>query len=422
MTSVLFGRDDEVRALTEMIGRAAGAGRCLVLTGDPGIGKTALLRAARDAARRAGFRVLAAAGVQAEARLPFAGLHQVLRPLLRRAGGPPGQRRQALLTAFGLAEGERPDLFGVALGAQSQEVLAFVAHRRAPLRIALLATARPGYPGPFVAAGLPELAVTGVDGEAAEEILRGPASVTGAADRGRIREQAQGNPLALLELPATLAGAARPDAPDWQPLTARLERAFGDRVVELDPAARDALLVAALDPVDDLAEILAATAVLRGAPVTATDLRRAVAAGLVRIEGGRLELRHPLVRSGVLQAETLERRHAAHAAVAAAVLDADPYRRAWHRGQPIVGPDDGVADELEANAAVAAGLVDQDFTGWPWPAACAHLAYGGRLRRLGRRPEAEATLRPALAELDRIGAGPWAARARAELAAAVGGR
>ncbi|MQY28934.1 ATP-binding protein [Nocardia aurantia] len=381
MTSQLFGRESEIRALTEAIRGVAdrGAGRCLVLLGDPGIGKTALLQATREIARGLGVRVLAAGGVQSEAQLPYAGLHQILRPLLRAAAGVPDQRRQALLTAFGLAEGERPDIYGVALAAvdllgaaaterpvailvddvqwldaQSQQVLTFIAHRRAPLRIAVVGAVRTGYPGPFVVAGLPELQVSSLDGDAAEEILRSVADVPGVSDRRRIREQAQGNPLALLELPQTLAGAAYPEAPEWQPLTARLERAFGSRVAELDPAARDALLIAAVDPVDDLTEILAALAVLRGSPVSAEVLAPAVAVGLVRVEQGRLLLRHPLVRSGVLQAETIERRHAANAAVAA-VLDADPYRRAWHRGQSLVGPDDEIADELEAGAALAVG-------------------------------------------------------------------
>ncbi|MEV4000598.1 ATP-binding protein [Actinomadura sp. NPDC049753] len=217
-----------------MIDQASGDGQCLVLLGGPGIGKTALLRAAREAARAAGFRLLAAVGVQSEAQLPFAGLHQVLRPLLRPVGGLPDQRRRALLTAFGLAEGDRPDIFAVApaavdlLGAaaterpvailvddaqwldeQSQEVLAFVAHRRAPLRIAIVGTVRTGYPGPFVSAGLPELAVSGVDGDAAKEILRGPAGVAGVVDRRRIRDQAQGNPLARWA-----ASAVRPSRPD----------------------------------------------------------------------------------------------------------------------------------------------------------------------------------------------------------------
>ena len=374
----LIGRDAEVRALTQLIGRAAGEGQCLVVLGDPGIGKTALLGAAREIARAAGFRVLTAVGVQSEAELPFAGLHQVLRPLLRLAVALPHARRQALLTAFGLAEGDRPDIFNVALAAvsllevaaaerpvailiddvqwldeQSQDALTFIVHRRAPLRLAVVGAARTGYPGPFISAGLPELMVCGVDSDAAEEILRSLACVASPGDRQRIRDQARGNPLALLELPATLAGAGQ-DAQGWQPVTARLERAFGSRVAELDPAARDALLVAAVDPADDAAEILAATAALRGSPVTDDVFRPAVEAGLVRAERDRLVLRHPLVRSGVLQSETLARRQAAHAAVAA-VLGADPYRRAWHRAQSIVGPDDEIAAELEANSAMALG-------------------------------------------------------------------
>ncbi|WP_019927151.1 AAA family ATPase [Nocardia sp. BMG111209] len=381
MTSQLFGRDREVRVLTEALRQVSdgGTGQCRVLLGDPGIGKTALLQATRELARGQGFRVLAAGGVQSEAQLPYAGLHQILRPLLRSATGVPDQRRLSLLTAFGLAEGERPDIYGVALAAvdllaaaaterpvailvddvqwldaQSQEVLTFLAHRSASFRIAVVGAVRNGYPGPFVAAGLPELAVASVDEDAADEILRSVAGLSGVSDRRRVKDQAQGNPLALLELPETFAGVAYPETQEWQPLTARLERAFGSRVAELDPAARDALLIAAVDPVDDLTEILSAMAVLRGAPVPADILDPAVAVGLVRVEHGRLVLRHPLVRSGVLQAETRERRHAANAAVAA-VLDADPYRRAWHRGQSIVGPDDEIADELEATAALALG-------------------------------------------------------------------
>ena len=374
----LIGRDAELRALTQLIDRAAGEGQCLVMLGDPGIGKTALLGAAREVARAAGFRVLTAAGVQSEAELPFAGLHQVLRPLLRLAVALPTARRQALLTAFGLAEGDRPDIFGVALAAvslvevaaaerpvailiddvqwldeQSQDVVTFIVHRGAPLRLAVVGAARTGYPGPFISAGLPELMVSGVASDAAEEILRSLARVASPADRQRIRDQAQGNPLALLELPATIGGAKH-DTQDFQPVTDRLERAFGSRVAELDPAARDVLLVAAVDPADSAAEILAATAALRGAPVAEDVLCPAIEAGLVRVEQGRLVLRHPLVRSGVLQAETLARRQAANAAVAA-VLDADPYRRAWHRAQSIVGPDDEIADELESNSAVALG-------------------------------------------------------------------
>jgi hypothetical protein len=238
------------------------------------------------------------------------------------------------------------------LDAQSQDALTFIAHRRAPMRLAIVGTARTGFPGPFISAGLPELAVSGLTSDAAEEILR-KAGVANVGDRRRIQDQAQGNPLALLELPKILA-AADPETADWQPLTARLERTFGSRAADLDPATRDALLVAAVDPVEDVAEILSATALLHRVPVGDDVFRPAMEAGLVRVEQDRVLLLHPLVRSGILGAETLDRRQAANAAVAA-VLDADPYRRAWHRAQSIVGPDDEIAGELEANSAVALG-------------------------------------------------------------------
>src|SRR6516225_3825976 len=115
----LIGRDREVRALTELIGKGEKAGQALVVIGDPGIGKSALLGAAQDAARAAGFRVLSAVGVESEAQLPFAGLHQVLRPLLGSATELPHGHQQALPTAFGLAKGNRPDIFAVALAAVS---------------------------------------------------------------------------------------------------------------------------------------------------------------------------------------------------------------------------------------------------------------------------------------------------------------
>jgi hypothetical protein len=169
----------------------------------------------------------------------------------------------------------------------------------------------------------------------ADEILRVKAGLTSSAHRARIREQAQGNPLALLELPVAAAswptGRAEAVAGGGQSaLTARLESAFAGRLAELPQATRDAVLAAAVDPVSDLAEILRAASNLHEALTEASVLDPAAEAGLIRLDGGRLHFRHPLVRSGVLQAETLTRRQAAHAALASA-LDGDPYRRTWHR-------------------------------------------------------------------------------------------
>jgi DNA-binding CsgD family transcriptional regulator len=136
------------------------------------------------------------------------------------------------------------------------------------------------------------------------------------------------------------------------PLTVRLERTFATRIAELPPPARDAVLVAAVDNADDLPEILAGASALAGQPVTVADLEVAMAVGLLRFDGLHVSFRHPLVRSGVLQLETVTRRYAAHAALAE-VLTGDPYRRTLHRAQSVSGQDDEVADELEAAHVVA---------------------------------------------------------------------
>ena len=375
----LIGRDREVRALTELIGNGTTAGQALVVIGDPGIGKSALLGAAQDAAGAAGFGVLTTTGVESEAQLPFAGLHQILRPVLRSASRLRPAHDTALQAAFGMAEGPRPELFQIALAAvnllaavaaeqplailvddvqwldqQSQEVLTFIARRAGPHPMVIVGVMRTGHPGPFLAAGLPELVVRGVEEAAADDILRLVAGVLKPADRLRIRQQAQGNPLALLELPVSWAAPAPPA--DWQQpaLSARLERAFAGRFAELPAATRDGVLIAAVDPVDDLAEILAAASQFSGSQIGPGVFGPAADVRLLRIHEGRVRFRHPLVRSGVLQSETLTRRQAAHAALAEVLAD-QPYRRTWHRAQSIAGPDDQIAGELEASVAVVLG-------------------------------------------------------------------
>ena len=376
--SALIGRHREVQELTGLLRKAPVAGQAVVLIGDPGIGKSALLGAAGDHARKDGFRVLTATGVQSEAQLPFAGLHQLLRPVMNSADKLISAHRNALLSAFGLSTSPPSEMFPIALAAenliaavaadqpvalladdvhwldpQTQEVLTFVARRAGPHPVVIIGAARTGHPGPYVSAGLPELNLHGVEDAAAAEILRTHAGALGPADRLRIQREAQGNPLALLELPAAWLGPAAAPA-DWQPpaLSARLERAFAGPVAGLPPLTRDAVLIAAVDPVSEMAEILAATSEFTGRPATRDAFGPAAGAGLLRISDGLLHFRHPLVRTGILQAETLTRRQAANAALAA-VLTGEPYRRTWHRAQSIVGPDDQIADELEANVAVA---------------------------------------------------------------------
>jgi hypothetical protein len=374
---VLIGRRPELETISGIIASTPSQGQAVVIVGDPGIGKSALLAAAGEAACAAGFRVLTAGGIESEAQLPFAGLHQLLKPVLDTAQQLPPSYRDALLSAFGLADGPQPELFLVARAAvnllaavaserpvaaladdvqwldpPSHEAFAFMAHRVGPYAVVVIGAIRSGYPGPYVDAGFRKLEVRGVDEAAAREILSIHGGTLSDASRRRIQREAEGNPLALLELPAAWQQADVGGA-QWQPtLSARLERAFAGRMAELPVLARDAVLVAAIDPVSDLTEILAAVRVFTKSPADAKVLDPAAEAGLLRIDSRRVQFRHPLVRSGVLQAASLARRQAANAALAE-VLAHEPYRRTWHKAQSILGPDDSIADELEANVAIA---------------------------------------------------------------------
>ncbi|MFD3457774.1 ATP-binding protein [Streptomyces sp. NPDC058691] len=372
--AMLVGREREVAALASLIERRPPRGAVLLMLGDPGIGKSSLLHEAESRGRARSLRVLRLAGVECEAAFPFAGLHQMVGPVLDHLSPLPQHEREALLTAFGLAEGPPPDPFLINLAvvdllaavaddgpvlvladdvqwldAQSHEALTFVA-RRVAGPVVIIAVMRRGHTGPFLQAGFPVLTVGGVDDDAAAQILSAHAPALSPAERRRIQREALGNPLALRELPIAMAAAP---STALRPLTLsdRLENAFAGRGAELPSATRDALLVAAVDPADSLAEILLGTSSLRGEPVTAEVFDPAQAVGLVSVEGDRVAFLHPLMRSGILQAESLARRQSAHRALAD-TLD-DVYRRTWHRAQSIVGPDDPIADALEANAAQA---------------------------------------------------------------------
>jgi DNA-binding CsgD family transcriptional regulator len=379
-TCGLIGRDRELALLSSLLDRAPEEGAAIVVTGLPGVGKSALLRAAADRARDAGFEVLATTGVESEAQLPFAGLQQLVAPVLDMADALAPAQRSALLSALGAELGppsepfltalatlnllvevaaERPMFIGADdvhwLDRPSHEMLSFVARRVGGDQIVLVGSVRPGHSGPFVAAGLAELELGPLDDEAARRVLDATAPDLTRADRDRVLRVALGNPLALVELPAALrsaAGTALDPTTTGLPLTARLERAFAGRVAGLGTATRDTLLVAAVEDADGLAEILAAASLLAGGAVETDALDRAATAGLLDYDGVKVQFRHPLVRTGVLQSETVTRRQAAHAAVADVVTD-EPYRRTWHRAQSIVGPDDGVADELEASHTIA---------------------------------------------------------------------
>ena len=301
----VVGRGQEQALLTSVLDDVATRGQALLLRGEAGIGKSRLLSDTAQAARERGMAVLAATGVQSEAHLPFAGLHQMLRPVRARASELPNVQRAALDAAFGLTDDVAPEHYRIAMAAldlvsevaadtplllvaedaqwldrPTLEVLAFVGRRIESDPIVLLAAARDGYPSVLDDAGLPELRLGGLDDAAAGALLDASAPQLPLAARARVLHEAAGNPLALLELP-TVVG--RPGDERWVaggvPLTERLEHAFADRVSDLPDTTRLLLLVAALDDEDRLGEILGAASDIAGTLVGLDDAGPAV--GLV---------------------------------------------------------------------------------------------------------------------------------------------
>jgi DNA-binding CsgD family transcriptional regulator len=369
----LIGRDAELHMLGELIDGAWEAGAALVLLGEPGVGKSELVSAVADMGRSAGFQVLETAGVESETRMPFAGLHQMLRPLRESIESLPARQRDALLVAFGEAEGPTPEPFPVALATlnlladaatqrpvllaiddvqwldrASHDVVTFVARRAGPDAIVVVGAVRRPHTGPFVTAGLPELDVAPIEDASARALIARGAADVPATERERMLREARGNPLALVELPIAWRASARGALDEHLPLTERLGQAFAGRIAQLPPATRDALLVVAVDTNGGTPEILAAASSLAGHQLDVHVLEPAAGATLLRFDEIRVQLRHPLVRSAILQAEAAVRRQRAHAAMAAVVVD-DPYRRTWHRAHSIVGPEDVIADQLEAS-------------------------------------------------------------------------
>ena len=374
--SGLTDRRAERRVLDGLVAAVrAGESRVLVVHGELGIGKSALLEYL--AGRAVGCRVLRVAGVQSEMELAFAGVHQLCAPLLGGLGALPGPQREALATAFGLSAGPAPDRFLVGLAAlgllseagaarpvlcmvddaqwldrASAQVLAFVARRLGAESVGLVFGTRVA-DGDL--AGLPELAVGGLPEAEARALL--DLVLTGPIDarvRDEIVAETRGNPLALLELPrgltvAELAGGfGLPGAlPGALPLAGRIEDSFRRQIEALPALTRWLLLVAAADPTGDPALMWRAAGRLG---VGAQAAGPAAEAGLAEF-GGRVRFRHPLVRSAVYRSAPAVDRREAHRVLAEATDPlADPDRRAWHRAQAAAGPDEDVAAELEQSA------------------------------------------------------------------------
>ena len=374
MAEVLAGRGGELALIGAFIERACTGGDTLLLFGEPGAGKTALLDAAAGTASDAGTSVLRAAGVEFEADLAFSGLHQVLLPLLDEFGQLSAAHRDALNVALGYGEGPPPDRLLVStatltvlrqaaaanpvlmivddlpwLDRASAGVLGFVARRLAGNRVGFLAASRPEPESFFERAGLAQHELGPLDDQAASGLLGSRFPELAPRVIQRVLAEAHGNPLALLELPAALSGAQRAAAvalPVVLPLSRRLQGLFASRASALPAPARWLLLLAVLDGSGDLRTLQAAAGQQQ-----IEDLAPAEQAGLVRVDDrtGRLVFRHPLTRSAIVELSTSGDRRRAHRALAAQLAD-QPERRAWHLGEAAVEPDEQVAGLLEEAA------------------------------------------------------------------------
>jgi hypothetical protein len=368
----LTGRRSERDVLDRLIDAVqAGKSRALVVCGEPGVGKTALLDYV--AGRASGCRVVRATGVQSEMELAFAGLLQLCAPMLDHVEQLPVPQREALRTAFGLSLGSAPDRFLVSLAVlsllsevaeerplvclvddeqwldrASAQALGFVARRLEADSVGLVFAARK--PTDDVAV-LPELVVGGLQEAEARTLL--DSVLTGPLDarvRDQILAETRGNPLALLELPrgvtpAELAGGF--GLPGAAPIAGRAEESFQRRVETLPAVTRRLVLVAAADPTGDPGLLWGAAVQLE---IGAQAAAPAAEAGLVEF-GARVRFRHPLVRSAAYRSASVQDRQDVHRALAE-VTDpqVDPDRRAWHRLQAAPGSDEDVAGELERSA------------------------------------------------------------------------
>ena len=372
----LVGRESEVERVRAFLATARTDGGALIVTGEPGVGKTVLLDAASEAASAAGTRVLRASGVEFEAGTSFSGLSQLLLPHLDALAQLQAVHREALNVALGFGEGTPPTRLVVSnaalmllrqiatarpvlvvlddlpwLDRASAGVLSFVARRLAGTQIGLIGASRTGEVHFFDQVGLPELEMRRLDDAPARQLLDSRFPKLTSAVRDRILAEAQGNPLALLELPNALSpmlGASATALPPTLPLGRRLQAVFGSRITDLPPRTRKLLLLMALDGTGEVRVLEAGTAPSAGFH----DLAAAEQARLAYLDQAthRLAFHHPLIRSAVVDLSQAEERRTAHRALADVWAD-QPDRRAWHLAEATVGADESVAGQLETAAA-----------------------------------------------------------------------
>jgi DNA-binding CsgD family transcriptional regulator len=372
----IIGRETGLARLRALVDPVPQASQVLLVIGEAGMGKSVLLADTAERARAAGIRVLPVTGRESESKLAFAGLHQLLRPVLPAAAGLPGRQARALLGALGLdADPAAPDLLltGVAvltllsdlserspvlvvvddahwLDRSSLDALAFAASRLDAERVVLLLAARGQAPPAGFDRGFPELRLEPLSAADAGRLLDGqPHSPRGQA-RAQVLTQGAGNPMALIELTKVITAdpaASRLWAAEPLPLTDRLKAVITSRFAALPEQARSALLLAAVADGPDLG-----AAARRGGGSDAQALAPAEQLGLVKVDRAGLQFTHPLVRSAIYHSAPFAQRAAAHRQLAEALKD-QPDRRAWHLAAAALHPDEQVASLLEATATQA---------------------------------------------------------------------
>ena len=372
----IIGREAGLARLRGLVDPVPQASQVLLVTGEAGMGKTVLLADAAERARSAGMRVLSVTGRESESKLAFAGLHQLLRPVLSSAAGLPGRQAQALTGALGLAaDPVAPDplLTGVAvltllsdlserspvlvvaddahwLDRSSLDALAFAGSRLDAERVVLLVGARGQAPPSGFDRGFPELHLEPLSAADAGRLLDGQPRPPRGRARQQVLAQAAGNPMALIELAKVIAddpAASRRWAAEPLPLTDRLSAVLTSRFAALPEQAQAALLLAAVADGPDLR-----AAASHGAGPDARALAPAEQLGLVKVDRTGLQFSHPLVRSAIYHSAPFAQRAAAHRQLAEALHD-QPDRRAWHLAAAALQPDEHVASLLEATAAQA---------------------------------------------------------------------
>ncbi|WP_433204113.1 LuxR C-terminal-related transcriptional regulator [Nocardia sp. CA-107356] len=368
---MLVGRDVERDLITPFVLGQGGDEPVLVIRGEPGVGKTAVLDMAADIAAFHGIRVLRAAALEYEAELKFGALNQLLHPLLSGIDELGSAHQQALNVIMGLAPGAMPTqlIAGAAtlallraaadqgpallivddvqwLDLSSTMALSYAARRWSGIDIRMLVAVRAEADDGFTRSGFRVHDLSPLDDSNSDELLRATYPALSASVRRRLRDDARGNPLALLELPAAFADGSSPTTlPGVLPLTDRLQRLFADRLAGLPEGTRRMLLFVILAGAEKSMTLQDCAPTSEGR----ADLPPAERAGIIHVNPrtGMMEFRHPLIRSAVIEQSTSEERRQVHRILAEAFAK-EPQRRAWHLGQAAVGPDEEIAASLEA--------------------------------------------------------------------------